>query len=291
MGRADPSAASGVYDRRPLGEVTRGKTARNRLRRVDAFIALYDPLLVMRGDGRFARAYYVDLGFGDEPYTTLESASCLWRLNPRLPVLGVEIEPGRLARALPFVSEEIGFRLGGFNLPLGFWEDGVPEQVRLVRAFNVLRQYGDTAVRSAYCVLAERLVEGGLIVEGTSDPFGRVWTANLARRRAEGLILEALVFSAQLRHGFDLSKLQAVLPKNLIHRMVSGEPIHRFFSDWNRAARDTCSMAGLGVRQWFSAAARQLAESGYDLDLRRRWLRGGWLVWRRPDVSFPPLPE
>jgi hypothetical protein len=63
--------------KRPLGEPTRGKTARNRLRRVDNFLAMYDPSLLRRSDGDFAGAWVVDLGYGEEPWTTLESAARL----------------------------------------------------------------------------------------------------------------------------------------------------------------------------------------------------------------------
>ncbi len=116
---------------RPLGQPTRGKTARNRLRRVDTFLALYDAGLLRREDGPFAGAFFVDLGYGAAPTTTLESAQRLRRINPALPVLGVEIDPERVAAAQPCADELTQFRLGGFNLPLRSWPDGTPETVRL----------------------------------------------------------------------------------------------------------------------------------------------------------------
>ncbi|MGC9333879.1 MAG: hypothetical protein ACP5JJ_07020, partial [Anaerolineae bacterium] len=73
--------AEGHARRRPEGQPTRGKTARNRLRGLDRFLQGYDPDLLMRRDGLFARAFYVDLGYGDEPITTLESADRLRKLN------------------------------------------------------------------------------------------------------------------------------------------------------------------------------------------------------------------
>ncbi len=168
---------------RPLGEKTRGKTRENRLRGVDNFLLFYDPLLIAREDAPFRRAFFVDLGYGEDPVTTLESASRLRRLNPELPVLGVEIDPERVARAQPFATGMTQFRLGGFNLPLQTWPDsGEPEGVRLIRAFNVLRQYEETAVPTAWAGLGRALLPGGLLVEGTSDTYGRVWTANLLRK-------------------------------------------------------------------------------------------------------------
>ena len=86
------------------GRITRGKTAPNRLRRVDAFIATYDPTLLRRRDGLFAGAPVVDLGYGAEPVTTLQMAARLRQVSPDLPVVGVEIDPERVAKALQFLT-------------------------------------------------------------------------------------------------------------------------------------------------------------------------------------------
>ncbi|MCB0056710.1 MAG: hypothetical protein KDE45_06795, partial [Caldilineaceae bacterium] len=51
--------------RKPQGQPTRGKTARNRLRRVDTFLLRYDPALLR--DAESAPAWVVDLGYGAEP--------------------------------------------------------------------------------------------------------------------------------------------------------------------------------------------------------------------------------
>jgi hypothetical protein len=124
--------------KKPEGAITRGKTTPNRLRRVDNFVVMYDPRLIKRTDGDISHALFVDLGYGAEATTTLESAERFLRLNPCLPILGVEIDPERVAAAQPFASRQISFRLEGFNLPLL-----TGETVRLIRAFNVLRQYDE----------------------------------------------------------------------------------------------------------------------------------------------------
>ncbi len=266
---------------RRVGEPTRGKTAPNRLRRVDAFILGYDRELLRRG-GPFERAFFVDLGYGWEPVTTLQSAERLREVNADLPVLGVEIDPERVAAAQPYTDERTFFRLGGFNLPLGTWPDGTPETVRLVRAFNVLRQYDEEAVARAYELLMRDILPGGLLMEGTSNPYGSVWVANVARRRpgvGAPWEMEALVFSTNFREGFEPGQFQPVLPKNLIHRVVPGEPISTFFHDWKRAALETSAEQAWGARRWFVAAGERLAERGYRIDVRKRWLRKGWLVW------------
>jgi len=262
---------------RPLGQITRGKTARNRLRRVDNFLCLYDPSLLRQVDRAAEISYYVDLGYGDEPFTTLESAERLRRLNPALKVLGVEIDPERVERALPFADNLTSFRLGGFNLPIK-----AGESARLVRAFNVLRQYEENEVQDSLLTLAEMLIPGGLIIEGTSDPFGRIWVANLLRKRSDGeLWVEGLLFSTNFRWGFEPAIFQPRLPKNFIHRMLPGETIEAFMTAWKQAALAAISVRTLGLRQWFIASAVALAASGWPVETRKRPLSQGYLLWKR----------
>ncbi len=271
--------------KRPAGQPTRGKTAPNRLRRVDSFVLLADSALLRRADGGFAEALFVDVGFGAEPITTLQSAARLRQVNARLPVLGVEIDHERVNAALPFANAQTAFRWGGFNLPLQRRPDGTLETVRLIRAFNVLRQYDESAVADAYTRLGSYLLPGGLLIEGTSDPAGRLWVANLAAQtRPRGvdapLQSEGLVFSTNFRTGFDPAAFQAVLPKNYIHRVVPGEAIYDFFQAWKLAALATAPVQAWGPRQWFMASARLLATRGYAVALQRKWLRRGYLVYR-----------
>ncbi len=278
--RQHPATVSG----KPEGEVTRGKTATNRLRRVDAFLCRYDPGLLRRQDGDYARAYFVDVGYGAVPTTTVESAQRLRKFNPYLPVLGVEIEPDRVAVAQPYADSITHFRVGGFNLPLTCWPDGTPERARVIRAFNVLRQYEEAAVTDAYTRLAPYTLPGGLLIEGTSDPFGRIWVANVARRTASSYPgdvwkSEAVVFSTNFKVDFSPTQFQAVLPKNCIHRVVPGEPMYTFFEAWTQAAQETQAMQVWGQRQWFATAAQRLAMRGYRINLRRSWLKKGWLIW------------
>ena len=269
--------------RRPQGQPTRGKTAANRLRRVDTFRLRYDPGLIARRDGPYARAFFVDLGYGFEPVTTLESVARLRVVNPTLPVLGVEIDPERVAAAQALAQPGVEFRLGGFNLPLATWPDGAPETVRAVRAFNVLRQYEEPEVAPALARLAEGVLPGGLLVEGTSDPPGRVWVAQALRRTQaapgeEAWRREVLVFSTNFRSGFDPAHFQPVLPKQLIHRVQPGEPVDAFFAAWKQAARATAAHRVWGPRPWFVAAAHVLAAMGYAVNLRPGWLRKGFLL-------------
>lgn len=273
--------------RRPQGQITRGKTAQNRLRRVDLFFARYDPAVLRRSDGPYAQAFFVDLGYGAEPFTTLETARRLRLINPDLRVLGVEIDRARVVAAQPFADEHTEFRLGGFNLPLALSTTGEPETVRAVRAFNVLRQYAEDEVAGAYAELARHVLPGGLLVEGTSDPYGRIWVANVMRRstlgsEAAAWHAEALVFSTSFRLGFEPALFQPVLPKNYIHRMLPGEPIYVLMEAWKRAAQRTQAERAWGLRRWFVAAAQALAADGFDVKLQGRWLALGFLIVHLP---------
>jgi hypothetical protein len=237
---------------------------------------------------------FVDLGYGSDARTTLESASRFRRVNPDLRVLGVEIDQERVEAALPYADEKTFFRLGGFNLPL---YEG--EHIRLIRAFNVLRQYEEKDFAPAYDRLAPYILPRGLMIEGTSNPFGSIWAANVVRRTLEsdsllsgdqklasGLqnwIFEALVFSTNFRTGFDVEEFQTILPKNLIHHVVPGEPIYNFFEAWKRCAAETSSLKTYGARQWFIAAAERMEKQGYAVASQRKWLSKGYLIWNLND--------
>ena len=263
---------------KPQGHQTRGKTARNRLRRTDIFMLLTEGPLIRMQDEPGKPSFYVDLGYGFEPFTTLEAADRLRVQNPHLPVLGVEIDPERVAMGKPFEDEQTFFRLGGFNLPL---QQG--ESVRLIRAFNVLRQYEEAEWAEPIQQLGRQLIPGGMLLEGTSNPTGSVWTANVIRRSAAEpfeVKHEGFLFSTNFHMGFEPDIFQPVLTKNYIHRMVPGEEIYEFMERWKAACRNQAPMRSFGLRSLFCAAARELCDAGYRIDLRPQLLRRGFLYWK-----------
>ena len=263
---------------RPQGHLTRGKTARNRLRRTDIFLMLTEGPLIRRQDPAGFRSFYVDLGFGAEPFTTLETADRLRTLNPDLPVLGVEIEPERVKTGLPFEDENTFFRLGGFNLPLRSGENA-----RIIRAFNVLRQYNEAEWAAPIEQLGQQMVPGGLLLEGTSNPSGSVWTANLVRRSSVPpypVVREGFLFSTNFHMGFEPDIFQPVLTKNYIHRMVPGEEIYEFMESWKAACRKQAPMRSYGLRSLFRASAKELRAAGYQIDMRPQLLSRGYLLWK-----------
>lgn len=168
------------------------------------------------------------------------------------------------------------------------------ETVRLIRAFNVLRQYEEKDVIPAYEKLGQYVLPGGLMIEGTSNPFGSIWCANIARKMENESQLhcpngstvqvwkmESLVFSTNFKSGFDVEEFQTVLPKNLIHRVVAGQPIYDFFEAWKRAAGETSAAKAYGSKQWFALAAENLARKGFKIDVHKKWLSKGWLIWKQ----------
>src|SRR5918993_2568907 len=76
-----------------VGQITRGTTGTNRLRRIDRWIARHPAL--RRADDPLV----VDLGYGASGVTALELHARLARVRPDVEVLGLEIDPARVARA------------------------------------------------------------------------------------------------------------------------------------------------------------------------------------------------
>jgi hypothetical protein len=252
--------------KRPLGRPTRGKTASERLRRLDAFLAAEEEGLLRR-DGT---APFVDVGFGEDPRTTIEAAARFRALNPALRVVGVEIDRERVDAARALGVPDIAFVHGGFDV-----QRHVDEPARLIRAMNVLRQYDESDVVPAWRAMGRGLSEGGLLVEGTSDPLGRLLVVHRLRRQRDELVSEGVLFLARIRGGLDVRDFQAVLPKRWIHRVTPGEAVYDLFEDWSAAWRDAS-----GLPRRFQAAGRILAERRSDVSAPSRWLRRGALLWR-----------
>ncbi|MEY4477273.1 MAG: hypothetical protein RJA31_777, partial [Actinomycetota bacterium] len=96
----------------------------------------------------------VDLGFGAAQHTTLELADRISSVKPGARIIGIEIDPERVAAAKPFETETVTFRHGGFEIPT----DRSPD---IIRAFNVLRQYDEPEVAEIWAQVSSRLSPGG----------------------------------------------------------------------------------------------------------------------------------
>ena len=272
-----PQTAGKNRTGRPVGNVTRGTTNPNRMRRVDRWLtgpqawrlrAAADPLVV-------------DLGYGATPATAVELHDRLSALRPDVHVCGIEIEPERVRAALPLEGPGLSFHVGGFELP-------VPGRPVLVRAFNVLRQYEEADVPAIWRLVQDRLATDGLFIDGTCDEIGRrvTWVALDSGR--------PLSLSISMRFGsFDLpSDVAERLPKALIHRNIPGEPVHRLMQAMDRAWLECSPLAAFGNRQRWQGMCRVLRDGGWPVkDGPARWRLGeltvGWeavapLGWLSP---------
>jgi hypothetical protein len=249
--------------------VTRGTTNPNRLRRVDRWLAGPQAWRLRRA----ADPLVVDLGYGADGVTSRELLERLRQVRPDVEVLGLEIDPARVAAAQALQRPGLTFALGGFEIPTG------ARRPVLVRALNVLRQYPEDQVGPAWQLVGERLAPGGLLVDGTCDEVGRLaaWLA------VEAGGVRSLTISLRLA-GLDHPGVVAErLPKALIHRNVPGEPVHAYLAALDDAWARSAGQAAFGVRQRFIATARLLRGTGWPvLDGPTRW-RLGELT-----IAWPP---
>jgi hypothetical protein len=248
--------------RGPVGTITRGTTNPNRLRRVDRWLAGPQAWRLRRARDPVV----VDLGFGATPVTAVELRERLCRVRSDVEVVGIEIDPSRVAAALPLAGPGLRFAVGGFEVPLP--DGGRPV---LVRAFNVLRQYTEDEVGPAWQAVRDRLTPDGLLVDGTCDEIGRraSWVA------VTGAGPQSLTLSLRLAGLVRPSDVAERLPKALIHHNVPGEPVHAFLSELDGAWARAAPLAVFGARQRWLATAAAVRDAGWAvLDGPARWRLG-----------------
>jgi hypothetical protein len=249
----------------PIGNVTRGTTGYNRLRRVDRWIATL-PALRKSTDPLVA-----DVGYGASPTTTLELRDRLAAVRPDVEVTGIEIEPARVALANAGTRDGVTFRLGGFETP-------TPGNRRpaVIRAFNVLRQYDESEVAESWRIMQDRLQPGGALVEGTCNEVGRVASWVTLDEHAP------VSFTVSLRlAGLAVPSVVAErLPKALIHRNVPGERVHGFLADLDLAWAVAAPLGTYGPRQRWIQAVRGMRDRGWPV-------LHGVTRWRLGELSVP----
>jgi hypothetical protein len=190
----------------------------------------------------------VDLGYGATPVTAIELAGRLRPIRPDVRVVGLEIDPDRVAAAQSAADPpRLTFARGGFELA------GLSPVV--VRAANVLRQYPGTDAAAAWSTITAGLAPGGVLVEGTCDEIGR---------RAAWVLLDAagpreLILAAKVETLDRPSDLAERLPKALIHHNVDGTAIHAFLRDFDAAWEAAAPLSVFGARQRWAAACQTLA--------------------------------
>ena len=242
------------------GRITRGTTGVNRLRRIDRWIATL-PILRKTDD-----PLVVDLGYGASATTSLELQSRLAKVRPDVEVIGIEIDPERVARATRDARPGVSFRLGGFEVPLPSGR-----RATVIRALNVLRQYDESEVPAAWDRMLDRLQPGGVLVEGTCNEVGRVccWV-NLTAAGPQSLTVSLRL------EGLDRPSIVAErLPKVLIHRNVPGERIHEFLGVLDRHWQVNAPLSVYGPSQRWIATAEGMRADGWPVfGTRSRWRLG-----------------
>lgn len=243
-----------------IGTVTRGTTNPNRLRRVDRFIATM-PVL------KKVNPVVVDLGYGASPITAIELRDRLLKVNPKVHVVGVEIEKERVAKGLEIAEPGLDFMLGGFETPLpkGF------EKADVIRAFNVLRQYDERDVKPAWELMVSRLNRDGVLVEGTCNEIGRVSSWITVTHDGPRL------FTISLHLGsLEIPSIVAErLPKALIHHNVPGERIHEYLKALDQAWATHAPLSSFGAVQRWLAVCETMAAAGWPIVVnRKRWRLG-----------------
>jgi hypothetical protein len=250
--RRTPRLAAGRA--RALGVPTRGTTNPNRLRRMDNWITATLGGVLRAADDPLV----VDLGYGATPVTAVELAARLATVRPDVRVLGLEIDPARVAAALPAADPpRLQFARGGFEF--------AGRRPLLVRAANVLRQYDEAAAADAWRTMQGGLADDGLLVEGTCDEIGR---------RACWVLLDAsgprtVTFACRVEDIGRPSDLAERLPKSLIHHNVPGQPVHALLQAFDAAWDTAAPMSAFGPRQRWVAACRGLRDSGVPVDIGR----------------------
>jgi len=262
--RTAGGSAGGNRAGRPVGNVTRGTTSPNRMRRVDRWLTGPQAWRLRNADDPLV----VDLGYGASPATAVELFERLAAIRADVRVVGIEIEPERVLQAKPLERPGLSFQRGGFELP-------VPGRPVLVRAFNVLRQYDEADVPAIWRLVQDRLGPGGLFIDGTCDEIGRrvTWVAV----DAGGPVSLGL----SLRFGgFELpSDIAERLPKALIHRNVPGERVYSYLQALDKAWLEAASLASFGNRQRWTAMCRALRDGGWPVqDGPSRWRLGELVV-------------
>jgi len=241
----------------PIGQVTRGTTGTNRLRRIDRWIAQLPALR------RAASPLVVDLGYGASATTTLELHQRLARVVPAVSVVGIEISPERVALASRSARPGVSFRLGGFEVP-----GSAPT---VIRALNVLRQYSVDDVVPHWQTMVGRLQPGGVLVEGTCNEVGRV--ASWVDVTAAGP--QTFTVSLHLRSLLAPSVVAERLPKILIHRNVEGERIHSYLAELDKWWAVHAPLGVYGPVQRWVAVCSSMRDSGWPIvGTARRWRLG-----------------
>lgn len=224
----------------PPDRTVRGRTRAGRLDGLDAWLVHEARELL------FAGGLVVDVGFGATTVTLEALAVAVHQVDPRLEVVGLERDASRAG------ARAVGARLvvGGFEA-LSQLSGAV-----VVRAMNVLRGYRAEEAPLIHRALGVGLIEGGLLLEGSTDTEGHVSVCHLARRRGGELTSEGLLLYTDFERGFSPWLFRDWLPSDLRRAVRPGTRIHGLLDRWSRAVQ--AGGSGRSPRERFSSSVGQV---------------------------------
>ncbi|GEM_PF-1215275 len=232
----------------------------------------------------------VDIGFGDEPVTTLELHAVLAQAFPSqqgsLRVIGVESEAARVQRAQKSSTSSLEFVQGSFDLnALGL------SSLSLIRCFNVLRGYSPEQGALATRQMTHSLGPGGLLLEGTSDTEGHLVSAHLWRKDIDNLLFyEGLLCVSDMSRGFAPRMFGDVLPRSLRRNVKPGERIYDWLTHWQAivdevrkaSPTDRClspEQVRSSNQRTFEKSVTMLSQQRADTCLNPALFKQGAVVW------------
>lgn len=259
-----------MKERKPDPREIRGRTRAGRLRGLESyFIGAYREVIAA-GEGPA-----VDLGFGDEAVTTLEWARALRAIRPDMQVIGVETEAWRVEAAREEAGGEAEFLKAGFEL-----REELERPAAVIRAMNILRQYRPEEVREAHRSWGRALMEGGVLMEGTSDKEGSVLSAHIFRKEKARLVREGLLFFTDFQRGFAPVLFRDVLPRDLRHGVFEGHPAYSFFQIWMKVWKEVRAEGFIEPRASFQASVRILRDREGLVRAAPWMVEAGMVLWK-----------
>ncbi|RVU42498.1 methylase [Lujinxingia sediminis] len=252
----------------------RGRTKPGRLRMLDRFVVarLFDEVAID------STQVVVDVGYGEGGWTTRELFEALCEAAVACEVVGVEVEPGRVQAAQEVACEGLRFVEGGFDLL-----QVVGREARLVRAMNVLRQYGPHEVAEAHRAWGQAVCEGGYLVEGTCDGEGAIGSAHVVQKRQGRVEKVGLVMWTDFSRGFGPWMFRDWLPADLRRglrpgRQVKGVEMYGVLERWAELAGEVRREGVCGNREVFERSLARLSDEVGVLD-EGRALWGDGIVY------------
>ncbi|CNE05422.1 Uncharacterised protein [Mycobacterium tuberculosis] len=300
--------------------MTRGTTAPNRLRRVDRWITATQTGPLRIG----GRPLVVDLGYGASPVTTFELYSRLRAVSPRLEVVGIEIEPERVAAGLTLLAalreppeppdppppKQAGALKGGpKGSPHGISKGSRKEATGSKERSGPDAYEGLSFRRGGFELPVPRppaLVRAFNVLRQYDEAAAwHAWDDLRARLAPSGVLVEGtcdeigrravwvtitedgpqtITFAAHLPSLERPSVLAERLPKTLIHRNVPGEPVHALLTAFDRCWATAAPHSAFGPRARWVEAVSLLART-HPVITRPPY--GGRHRWRLGEVTFP----